>query len=140
LLPFLKKNNFKGSTAWFKTLRKSVNKGYSVFVKAVTTTPVPKITKIETKTPAVKPTPIKKTPVKFTPAKYVYVYQPQWRWVSRTKSYLTYYWTGFFQYYWYMSCWSWWFWTWCNWFNGWRWFAYPYWYWASYTYMSHEFY
>jgi len=136
----LKKNNFKGNASWFKKIRRSVNKGYSKFVNSITTTPVPKITKIKTKTPAHTPTPIKKSAPRYTPVQYVYVYRPSWKWVIRYRSYLTYYWRGYYTLVWYLSCWGWWFWRWCRWQLGWQWNSYPYWYWATYGYWAYQYY
>jgi hypothetical protein len=140
IVAILKKNNFKGNASWFKTVRRSVNKGYSKFVNSITTTPVPKITKIKTKTPVSKPTPIQKSPVRYTPVQYVYVYRPSWKWIIRSRSYLTYYWRGYYSLVWYVHCWRWWWWTFCRWALRWQWNSYPYWYWASYNYWSLEFY
>jgi len=140
IVSVLKNNNYKGDSAWFKKVRKSVKLGYSKFINRITTTPVPKVTEIKTKSPAVKPTPIARSPARYTPAQYVYVYRPQWRWVMRWNSYLTYYWASWYQWYWYMSCWGWWWWRWCRWFAGWRWYSYPVWYWRSYNYWTLAYY
>jgi len=104
----LQKNGFNNaSTTYWNNIKTQVKKNnFQACVRYVVQRPAPVIPRVV-----------------YTPQVYVR------RWVIRWRSYLTYYWAGYWRYNWYWRCWVWrwwWWWRWsCGWGGYWSWNSYP---------------